>query len=174
MRALSYALGLALVTAPAGIAQEHEHSPYAGHEKSEIPSLSPKELSDLQSGAGMGLARAAELNHYPGPKHVLELADSVGLSPTQRNQVIAIREAMLARALELGAQIIEAERSLGLRFRHGHVDSAHVREATASIARLEGELRYVHLAAHLATKAVLEPSQIQAYDRLRGYEGGRE
>ena len=172
MRALSLILCLAIVGPTAVVAQEHEHSPYAGHEKSEIPSLSPKELADLSAGAGMGLARAAELNHYPGPKHVLQLADSLGLSSEQREQVSAIQEAMHTRAVELGASIIEAERSFGLRFRHGHIDSAAVREATADIGRLQAELRYVHLAAHLTTRAVLDAPQVQAYDRLRGY--GRE
>ena len=58
-----------------GIAQEqHSHSPYAGHETSEIPSFTPVELEQLRTGDGMGLARPAELNHFPGPKHVLELA----------------------------------------------------------------------------------------------------
>ena len=172
MRALILAVGLTLVTATAGIAQEHQHSPYVGHEMSEIPSLFPKELADLRAGAGMGLARAAELNHYPGPKHVLELADSLALSPAQREEVEAIRQAMHTRAVELGMQIIEAERTLGQRFRHGHIDSAAVREATADIGQLQGELRYVHLAAHLATRALLDPAQIEAYDRLRGYGEG--
>ena len=33
---------------------------------------------------GMGLALAAELNGYPGPAHVIELAKSLGLSEPQR------------------------------------------------------------------------------------------
>jgi hypothetical protein len=117
----------------------------------------------------MGLARAAELNHYPGPKHVLELSDSLGLSAQQRNEVMAIRETMLAQAVELGARIIEAERSLGLRFRHGHIDAAAVREATVDIGSLQAELRYAHLSAHLLTRAALTAPQIETYDRLRGY-----
>jgi hypothetical protein len=169
MRVPSLILCLALAGTSPVLAQEHQHSPYAGDEKSDIPSLSPKELSDLRAGAGMGLARAAELNHYPGPKHVLELADSLGLSSEQERAVSTIREAMHARALELGERIIEAERSLGLRFRHGHIDSAAVREATANIGRLQGELRYRHLAAHLETRKILDARQIEAYDRLRGY-----
>jgi hypothetical protein len=170
MRVPNLILCLAIAGISPALAQEHEHSPYAGHEKSDIPSLSPKELSDLRAGAGMGLARSAELNHYPGPKHVLELADSLGLSAEQESEVSAIREAMHERAVELGERIIEAERSFGLRFRHGYIDSAAVKEATANIGRLRGELRYVHLAAHVATRAVLDAPQIETYDRLRGYE----
>ncbi len=170
MRIASLILALAVAGLTPAAAQEHEHSPYAGHERSEIPSLSAKEQADLRDGAGMGLARAAELNRYPGPKHVLELADSLDLSATQREQVAAIRKAMSAEAVDLGARIIEAERSLGLMFRHGHIDSVSLRKATAEIATLQGELRYVHLATHLSTRAVLDSAQIEAYDRLRGYE----
>ena len=35
----------------------------------------------------MSLALAAELNGYPGPLHVLELADRLGLSAEQRGKV---------------------------------------------------------------------------------------
>jgi hypothetical protein len=36
-------------------------------------------------GKGMGLALAAELNNYPGPMHVLEHAQALGLNETQRS-----------------------------------------------------------------------------------------
>ena len=38
---------------------------------SPIRGLSEQEIDDLTNGRGMGLARAAELNGYPGPLHVL-------------------------------------------------------------------------------------------------------
>ncbi|MDL1878575.1 hypothetical protein FBQ85_25940, partial [Cytophagia bacterium CHB2] len=63
---------IALLAAPA-LAQ-HQHSPYAGEESREIKSLSPQEIRMYLEGHGMGLAKAAELNHYPGPRHVMELA----------------------------------------------------------------------------------------------------
>jgi len=63
---------------------EHHQSPYAEQEGSGIAAMSRQEANDLRSGAGMGLARAAELNHYPGPLHVLELAEQLGLSAAQR------------------------------------------------------------------------------------------
>lgn len=42
-------------------------SPYVGQESREIKALSPQEISDYLSGKGMRLAKAAELNGYPGP-----------------------------------------------------------------------------------------------------------
>ena len=41
--------------------------------------------------------------------------------------------------------------------------------AVAKIARLQGELRTIHLRAHLATRDTLTRHQILEYDRLRGY-----
>jgi hypothetical protein len=38
----------------------------------------------------MGMAKAAELNGYPGPAHVLSLATQLGLTPDQHQQVTAI------------------------------------------------------------------------------------
>jgi Spy/CpxP family protein refolding chaperone len=194
MRTVSLAIGcLAFVGAPA-LAQEHEHSPYANQTPSGIASLSLEELQELQTGAGMGMARAAELNRYPGPLHTLELADSLKLTPEQRARVAAVRQAMLDRAVALGERIIDGERILSRRFEHGHIDSTSLADATADlgrlygelryvhlaahlamkqllapVGRLYGELRYVHLAAHLAMKQLLAPDQVAAYDRLRGY-----
>src|SRR3954453_5821878 len=52
--------------------------PYAGMESRPIKTLSTTEIADYLSGKGMGFARAAELNHYPGPAHVLALASELG------------------------------------------------------------------------------------------------
>jgi len=57
-----------------------EHSrTYAGQETRKIKALSEDQIQGYLAGSGMGLAMAAELNHYPGPKHVLELAEKLQL-----------------------------------------------------------------------------------------------
>ncbi|NIM61510.1 MAG: hypothetical protein GTO30_07610, partial [Acidobacteria bacterium] len=58
-------------------------SPYAGMEQREIKAISDDDRRRLLQGHGMGLALAAELNRFPGPKHVLELAAGLGLSDEQ-------------------------------------------------------------------------------------------
>ena len=58
-------------------------SPYAGQQTREIKALSAQEIDDLLNARGMALAKAAELNGYPGPRHSLELADKLGFSPEQ-------------------------------------------------------------------------------------------
>jgi Spy/CpxP family protein refolding chaperone len=131
--------------------------------------LSEKQVADLLAGEGMGLARPAEMNHYPGPKHVLELAVDLKLTPEQQAQVTTARALMLSEAKALGAQIVEAERSLDAAFAGGKIDRPALDELTSRIARLQGTLRAVHLAAHLRTREVLGSEQIKQYDSLRGH-----
>jgi hypothetical protein len=63
-----------IALSPAALAQSQQ--PYAGLEGRSIKALSEQQVADLRAGRGMVLALAAELNGYPGPMHVLELADS--------------------------------------------------------------------------------------------------
>jgi hypothetical protein len=77
-------------------------TPYAGMQTRSIKALSQQQLSDLGAGRGMGMALAAELNGYPGPSHVLELADKLDLTTDQRGRVKALFDAMKAEALTIG------------------------------------------------------------------------
>jgi Spy/CpxP family protein refolding chaperone len=147
-----------------------QHSPYAGQQEREIKSLSPQEKDDLLAGRGMGLAKPAELNGYPGPMHVLELADRLGLTSEQHQAVQASFQRMRLAAKALGQSIIDAEHHLDRRFAHGHIDAASLAEQTAVIATLHGELRRTHLAAHLDMKAILSAEQITRYITARGYD----
>jgi Spy/CpxP family protein refolding chaperone len=147
-----------------------EHSSYAGLEGREIAALADQELDDLLEGRGMGLALAAELNGVPGPMHVLELARELELTPEQEAEVQAVFDEMLEQAKELGGQIVEVERELDRRFRHQHLDETVVRELTGRIGALTGELRAVHLNAHLKVAPILTSEQRERYVRLRGYE----
>jgi hypothetical protein len=48
-------------------------SPYVGQLNSPVRGLSSQEVDDMLNGRGAGYARTAELNNYPGPRHVLDL-----------------------------------------------------------------------------------------------------
>ena len=74
----------------------HAQTPYAGMQTRPIKALSEQQISDLDTGRGMGLALAAELNGYPGPSHVLELADKLELSAEQRATMRALFDSMKA------------------------------------------------------------------------------
>jgi hypothetical protein len=149
-------------------------SPYAHRGSSEIKTLSQEEVDDLLLGRGMGLARPAELNGYPGPRHVLDLADSLDLTAEQRGIVGQIFGDMNARAIELGGEVLAAERDLDAAFASGGVTEDALAPIVDRIADLRAELRAVHLRAHLATREVLTTHQRHEYHRLRGYAAGHD
>jgi Spy/CpxP family protein refolding chaperone len=156
-------------------AQAHDtHSQYSGHETREIKALSAEDVTGYLAGEGMGLALAAELNRYPGPRHVLDLADMLGLTAEQRAAVSGIFGVMRSEAMELGRRYVEAERTLDGLFASRTVDQASLRRATHEIGELLGALRDVHLRAHLETTALLTSEQIDHYDRHRGYGDGHD
>jgi Spy/CpxP family protein refolding chaperone len=160
---------VSLLTAIPALAGAQSSSPYAGQDSREIKSLSVDEIKGYLIGDGLGYAKAGELNHFPGPKHVLALGDHLDLTADQRSRIQAIAEEMTAAAIPLGREIVDAERDLDRRFAAGTVDEATLRPATERIGYLQGRLRAVHLFAHLATRKVLSPDQVATYDKMRGY-----
>lgn len=168
--ALSAGVALGLLAGPSALgAQEAAPSPYAGLETREIKALSAEEIRGLRQGEGMGYALAAELNGWPGPKHVLDLADSLDLTTAQRDRIETIRSGMSERARSLGDALVEAETRLDRLFASGTPAPDQVESRVAEIARIEGSLRTVHLVAHLETRGVLTGEQVARYDALRGY-----
>jgi hypothetical protein len=153
-------------------AHVHPGAPYAAMQDRTIKALSGADVDALLAGEGVGLALAAELNGYPGPRHVLELADALGLTPAQRAATDSIRVVMLEDARRLGQAIIEAERALDRAFAAGTVTAPALRSMTADVGRLRADLRATHLAAHLAVRALLSEHQIHQYGGRRGYGGG--
>lgn len=158
-------------TSAAATTGEHAHgaSPHAHGQSAEVASLSEAEVRALRRGEGMGLARAAELNHFPGPKHLLELASALGLDAVQVARVEEIYSTMHAQAVAKGEAILEAERHLAHLFASGHASVDSVTRATSQLGELRGALQAVHLIAHLEAARVLSAEQIAQYDRLRGY-----
>ena len=160
---------LILLAAIAAPAVRADTSPYVSEQSRAIKALSATEIDDLRAGRGMGLAKAAELNGFPGPAHVLDLADRLGLSIDQRNATQALVDRMKADAQRLGADVIAAEQALDRAFAERKIDNDALQTKLSEIARLQGELRYVHLRSHLAQAALMTPQQRRQYDVLRGY-----
>lgn len=144
--------------------------PYAGLEGRRIKALSEEDAESLLSGHGMGFALAAELNGYPGLVHVLEHAESLHLTSEQRAMAETLRERMAGEARTLGARIVALEGELDRLFANGAADPVSLAALTVSIGALNGRLREVHLAVHIAMRNALEPEQLTAYARLRGYD----
>lgn len=97
-----------------------------------------------------------------GPRHLLDLANDLGLAARETRELQAIYERMKAGAVALGEQVIAGERVLDRLFSYG-------RATNVEIARLQGELRATHLVAHVEAKALLSADQVARYDQLRGY-----
>jgi Spy/CpxP family protein refolding chaperone len=167
------AIAAVLAAAIPAFAVAQTASPYAGQETRPIKALSVDEVKAYLAGDGLGMAKAGELNHYPGPKHVLAMADHLGLSAQQESALRAIEGGMSAAAVPLGRQIVDAEASLDRAFANGTVDEASMRAATDRIGALQGHLRAVHLSAHIATRKLLTAEQLATYDSMRGYGDGR-
>ena len=117
----------------------------------------------------MGLALPAELNGYPGPSHVLENADALGLSAEQREHTKGLFEAMKAEAVPVGERLIEQEAKLDRLFADREVTPANLNAATEEIGMTQVRLRQTHLKFHLAMMDVLSPAQVERYRELRGY-----
>jgi hypothetical protein len=156
---------------PAASATNTSPSPYAGMEQRRVKALSEQQIADLKAGRGMSLALAAELNGYPGPLHVLELADALQLSDQQRSRTNLLFEAMKAETIPVGEAIVAEEITLDRLISEKRVTAALLDAAVSRIGTKQGELRAAHLRYHLAMVEVLSPAQIALYAKLRGYAG---
>lgn len=119
----------------------------------------------------MSLALAAELNGYPGPLHVLELADVLQLSHEQRTRTNALLTAMKATTIPIGERVIAGEMELDRLFAEKRITGRLLDDLTLRIGTAQGELRAAHLRYHLAMMEVLSLAQITRYVELRGYAG---
>jgi len=156
------ALGTLVALAGTAASAEPTPSPYAGQETRQIKSLSAKDVDDLRNGRGWGMAKAAELNGVPGPTHLLDLADEIGLDATQLSKLHAIRQEMTAQAKPLGEKLIALETELDRQFASGSVTDASLRDLLAQIGTTYSELRYAHLATHFKTPPLLTAQQTAA------------
>jgi Spy/CpxP family protein refolding chaperone len=171
-----------VVSSGAGMAQDIGHhstpqpsanqqaTPYAGQQDRAIKSLSAQDAQDWLDGKGMSLAKAAELNGYPGPMHTLELAAPLQLSDAQRD---ASKQLMMTHKDEvrrLGADLVQAERALDQAFVKRSIDQTNLKAMTQRIGELQAAIRESHLRTHLLQTAILTSKQVAQYITLRGYD----
>ena len=156
------------------MAQHHDHAGsggggYASRTARPIKALSAQQIDDLRNGRAMGQSTPAELNGYPGPKHVLELADQLGLTPQQQAKASALFEQMHAEAVPLGERHIAEEAALEALFADRRATLDATTTVVAAIGRTQAELRLAHLKYHLLMAEAMTPDQIRWYAALRGY-----
>lgn len=140
-------------------------SPYAGEESRQIKSLADSDIDDLLNGRGWGLAKAAELNGVPGPKHLLEMSSEIELSPEQVAAIKAVWSEMNAKAKSLGARYVELEKTLNDEFAAGHMSVGRLETLLNDISAVRTKLRFTHL----ESSPILTAKQLEQYNALRGY-----
>jgi hypothetical protein len=165
-----------VLLASSAFAQEHHRQhgqgSYAGLQQRAVKALSEQDIADLRAGRGMGLALAAELNGYPGPVHVMELADQLGLTMEQRQRVEHIYATMKAETIPLGDRLIAQETALDREFAERKITAANLEALTGELGTTQAALRAAHLKYHLVTGALLTAEQLRRYAKLRGYAEG--
>jgi Spy/CpxP family protein refolding chaperone len=143
--------------------------PYSGMQSRPIKALSDQQVADLKAGRGMGLALAAELNGYPGPSHLVELSDQLGLTSEQLSKLKGMFDAMKAETIPIGEDLVAQEEKLDRLFADNVISEQQLKAATENIGETQARLRNAHLSYHLRARAILQPSQIRRYAVLRGY-----
>jgi hypothetical protein len=144
-------------------------SPYVNQQDSPVRGLSAQEVDDLVQGRGAGYARTAELNSYPGPRHLLDAADALALSDTQVTSLGDIFADMEREAQAVGARIVAAETRLSDAFGTRTITEATLAQQVRDLSALYGELRDIHLRAHLLSRTLLCDDQVMRYNHVRGY-----
>jgi hypothetical protein len=147
-------------------------SKYTGQENRLIKSLSPEDIESLQTGTGDafgGMAKLAELNGYPGPRHVLDLANELELSNKQKANITTIYDNMKKKAAVLGQEIISIEKIANEEFINKTITDYQMKQLIFKSSQIYGQLRYTHLITHLKILDILTPEQVNLYNNLRGY-----
>ena len=144
-------------------------SPYSGQESRETKALSSEDIQAYLSGKGLGLAKAAELNGYPGPSHVLALASELGLTADQKQRTESLFKSMESKAISLGRPLVEEERKLDRMFAEKRITQESLDQSLTRIGELQAQVRRAHLEAHLAQAEILTLAQVSKYMMLRGY-----
>lgn len=146
-------------------------SPSKGFTDRPAKALSAERIEALRTGRGAGYALAAELNGYPGPRHVIDRAGGLGLTAEQKTAAESLFDELQAEAVPLGTALVEVETALEALFRSGRITEDLLVRQTAEIWMLGARLRVTQLKHHLEMKRALCRHQIALYDRLRGYGG---
>jgi Spy/CpxP family protein refolding chaperone len=158
--------GLGLLAAETSLSWgQHGHGHPGGHQAAQACADEFDRV--VSEGRGFGMAFAADQNGYPGPMHVLELRDRLKLTTDQEAKARALMHAMFAESKPKSARLLDAEATLRRLFADRTADDTAVRAAVAEVERARGEVRLLHLLAHLRTRDLLTEDQRRIYHEAR-------
>lgn len=129
----------------------------------ENTALTKEEVDAYLTGKSLGMARVAEMNHFPSPRRVLKMKEALVLDNPQKNRTILLNKKMRKYAIRAGRQIVQKEKLLNEIFKQDNIDELALKKLVKEIAALKGELRFIHLQAHIAQRNFLTEDQIAVY-----------
>src|SRR5688572_28076959 len=132
-----------------------------------VKALSVQQIKEYLAWADMGYSKAAEIYDFPGPAHVLRLADEMALTAEQRTAAQDLLRQHKAQAREIGARFVDAECDLEMLFRLRKVQPAGLASAVRQLDRVESQYRLLHLETNRRMHALLSEKQVARYAELR-------
>jgi ATP-dependent helicase/DNAse subunit B len=85
-------------------------------------------------------------------------------------EIELIYQNMSSKAKTIGAAIIAIEQDMDRAFANNTITEENLKLMLDKSADLYGQLRFVHLSAHLDTVQILTMEQVQMYNTIRGYD----
>jgi hypothetical protein len=157
--------------------QSDYKSSYIGQENRDIKALPPEDIKGLKRGSGTpfgGMAKPAELNGVPGPKHLLDMieAGKLEVSEKQKNKIESVYKRMKENAIKKGGKIITKEEKIDNGFEKRSIEQEELKDKIKTSANLYADLRFIHLKTHLEMLDILNEKQVEKYNKLRGYSSG--
>ncbi|MDB5013658.1 MAG: hypothetical protein JWQ25_1860 [Daejeonella sp.] len=114
------------------------------------------------------MVKVAEVNNYPDPCRVIEISNHLKLTPAQLSKLTTIKSSLEFKAKEMDGFINQQEKKLNDLFASGKAEEGSIIYYTNKLGLYEGELRNAYLQAHLKTRYVLTPAQLNKYNQLEG------
>ena len=171
MRPVTIVLSFALAAGLAGVAfaqgPAHHGAPGGTPHHALAQTCDGAFEENVRDGRGFGMAFVADQQGYPGPLHVLELKDRLGLSRDQEAKAEGLLAAMFAESRPKSARLLDAEAKLRRLFAGSRPDEAAVRTTVTEVEMARADVRLVHLMFHLKMREALTDEQVRIYREAR-------
>jgi hypothetical protein len=100
------------------------------------------------------------------------MASELQLTDRQRVEIELIYQNMSNKAKNIGVAIIALEQDMDRALANKTITEENLKLMLDKSGDLYGQLRFVHLSAHLDTVQMLTVEQVQMYNKIRGYDSG--
>lgn len=137
----------------------------------DLAALTPEQVRAIDAGEPFGDDAVAIKAGLPSPSWALEHAEEIGLAPDQVRDITALHDEMVEEAVKIGPRLLELEAELEKQFRTGRVRPGGMKKLVSEIATIEGDLRAIHLEAHLGMRALLTRDQLDAFAKSTAVGG---